>query len=78
MQTQQKFQIQKTKSFLAVIGPDQRWQNISKDFVIGILIVKGANAIYNIVDRLSKKHHHITTNKKIDVKKLADLFVHHV
>ena len=57
---------------------DQRWQDISIDFVIGILAVKSANAIYNIVDCSSKEHHHIATNKNIVVKKLAEFFVYHV
>ena len=57
---------------------DQKWQDISIDFVTGIPAVKAANAICNIVDCLSKDRHHITTNKKIDAKKLADLFVYHV
>ena len=58
--------------------PDQRWQDISIDFVTGIPAVKGANAICNIVDRLSKERHHIDTDKEFDAEKLADLFVHHV
>ena len=58
--------------------PDQRWQDISIDFVTGIPAVKGANAIWKIVNRLSKKRHHIATDKEIDAKRLADLFVHHV
>ena len=57
---------------------DQRWQNISIDFVTGIPAVKDANVICNIVDRLSKERHHIAIDKEIDAKKLADLFVHHV
>ena len=58
--------------------PDQRWQDISIDFVTGIPTVKGANAICNIVDRLSKERHHIATDKEIDAERLAELFVHHV
>ena len=57
---------------------DQRWQDISIDFVTDILAFKDANAICKIVDRLSKKRHHIATNKEIDVEKLADLFMYHV
>ena len=57
---------------------DQRWQDISIDFVTGIPAVKSANAICKIVDCLSKERHHIATNKEIDAKKLADFFVHHV
>ena len=58
--------------------PDQKWQNISTDFVTGIPAVKGKNAICNIVDYFFKECHHIATDKKIDAKKLADLFVHYV
>ena len=54
------------------------WQDISIDFVIGILAIKGVNAICNIVDHLSKKRYHIATDKEIDAEKLADLLVHHV
>ena len=64
--------------FWLLLVPDQKWQDISIDFVTSIPIVKGANAICNIVNRLSKKRHYITTGKKIDAKKLADLFVHYV
>ena len=58
--------------------PNQKWQDISINFVTGIPAVKGANTICNIVDPLSKKRHHIATDKEINVKRLADLFVHHV
>ena len=56
---------------------DKSWQDISIDFVTDIPVVKGANTICNIVNRLSKKRHHIATNKEIDAKQLIDLFVHH-
>ena len=58
--------------------PDQSWQDISIDFITDIPVVKGTNAICNIVDRLSKEHHHVATDKKIDTKRLADLFVHYI
>ena len=58
--------------------PDQRWQDISIDFVTDIPAVKGANAICNIIDRLSKERHHLATDKEIDAERLADVFVHHV
>ena len=57
---------------------DQRWQDINIDFVTDIPAVKGANAICKIIDCLSKNRHHIASNKKMDAKKLADLFVYHV
>ena len=58
--------------------PDQNWQNISIDFITGIPAVKGANAICNIINRLSKEYHHIATDQEIDAERPADLFVHHV
>ena len=58
--------------------PDQRWQNISIDFVTGVPAVKSANAICNIIDRLSKERHHIATDKEIDIKRLANLFIPYV
>ena len=58
--------------------PNQRWQDISIDFLTGIPAVKGANAICNIVDYLSKKRHHITVNKEIEAERLTNLFMHHV
>ena len=61
-----------------LLVPDQRWQDISIDFVTGITAVKGTNAICNIVDHLFKEHYHIATNKEIDAERLADLFVHYV
>ena len=64
--------------FRSLLVLDQRWQDISIDFVTGISTVKGANAICKIVDCLSKKRHHIATNKEIDAKRLADLFIHHI
>ena len=57
---------------------DQKWQDISIYFVIGIPTIKGANIICNILDHFSKKRHYIATSKKIDVESLADLFVYHV
>ena len=64
--------------FWLLLVLDQRWQDISIDFVTGISAVKGANAICNILDRLSKERHHIAIDKEIDAERLADLFVHHV
>lgn len=58
--------------------PDQRWQDISIDFVFGIPDVKRLDAICNVVCQLSKKRHHISTSKEIDIEGLADLFVHDV
>ena len=70
--------LKKQSIFWPLLVPDQRWQDISINFVTGISAIKSANAICNIVNRLSKEHYYITTNKKIDTKKRADFFVYHI
>ena len=72
------FRFKKQDVLQPLLVLDQRWQDISIDFVTGILTVKGANAICKIINRFFKKRHYIATDKEIDIKKLADLFVHYV
>lgn len=50
---------------------NQRWLDISIDFVFSILTIKKADKIYNIIDQL-------LLIKKIDVKRLGDFFVYYV
>ena len=57
--------------------PEQRWRDISVDFVTGATEVDGKDAICNVVDRLTKERHHIATTN-LDADGLAELFVHHV
>lgn len=73
-----RFRFKKQGVFWFLFILDQRWLDISFNFVSIIPSVKKANAICNIVDRLSKKRYHIATNNKTDAKRLVDLFVHHV
>ena len=58
--------------------PNQRWTDISIDFVSGIPEVDGQNAICNVVCRLTKERHHIATNTELDAGSLADLFIKHI
>ena len=58
--------------------PDQRWQDLSIDLVTGIPEVHGCDAIYCVVDRLSKERHYIGTTKKLHAEGLANLFLKHV
>ena len=39
--------------------PEQRWQDISIDFITGLPLSEGHNAILTVVDRLSKERHYI-------------------
>lgn len=57
---------------------DQKWQEISIDFVTNIPAVNCANTINIIIDCFFIKRYHIATDKEIDAKRLADLFVRYV
>ena len=57
---------------------EQRWSDISVDFVTGIPEVGGRDAICNVVDRLTKERHHIATTKELDAEGIAELFLNHV
>lgn len=72
------FKFKKPSLFWLLLIFDSKWQDTSINFVIVISAVKSANIIYNIVDCLFKRHYHIAINKKIDTKKLANLFVYHI
>ncbi len=39
--------------------PEQRWQDISLDFITGLSESDGSNAILTVIDRLSKERHYI-------------------
>ena len=71
------FRFKKYDIFWPLLVSDQKWQDIYTDFVIGITAIKDINDICNIVDRLFKKCHLIAVDKKIDTKRLANLFVYH-
>ena len=58
--------------------PNQRWTDISIDFVTGIPEVDGQNAICNVVCRLTKERHHIATITELNAEGVADLFVKHI
>lgn len=68
----------KQRVFWLLLIPNQRWLDISNNFVFGIFKIKGADAICNIIDQLSKEYYYIAINKEIDIRRLADLFVHHM
>ena len=39
--------------------PEQRWKDVSMDFITGLPDVNGRNAILTVIDRLSKERHYI-------------------
>jgi len=58
--------------------PEKPWEDISMDFVVGLPECEGFDAIWVVVDRLSKMRHFITCYTTIDAVELAKLFLREV
>jgi len=56
----------------------QPWQDISMDFVTGLQRSKDHNALWVVVDRLTKQRHLVPCSTTVDARDLADLFLQHV
>jgi len=58
--------------------PDRPWQDIYLDFVVGLPESDRFDAIWVVVDRLSKQHHFVPCTSTITAEGLARLFLDHV
>jgi transposase InsO family protein len=58
--------------------PERPWQDISMDFVTGLPWSNNCDAIWVVVDRLTKEQHLILCYMDIDAKELANLFIAHI
>jgi len=58
--------------------PDEPWEDISMDLVVGSPECEGFDAIWVVVDRLSKMRHFIPCHLTIDALSLAKLFLREV
>ena len=61
--------------------PEQRWQDISMDFIVGLPPSDGYNAICTIVDRLTKERHYapcIATDKGTSAEATVDILMRYV
>ena len=58
--------------------PDRPWSSISMDFVTGLPWSYGNDAIWVVVDRLTKMHHFVPCRTTTSAPDLANLFLHHV
>jgi hypothetical protein len=58
--------------------PEHPWQDISMDFVTGLPWSNGYDAIWVVVDRLTKERHLIPCCTDVDAKELANLFIAHI
>ena len=55
--------------------PQAPWQDISMDFVVGLPWSNSCDAIWVVVDRLTKQRHLVPCTSTVDAKDLADLFI---
>jgi hypothetical protein len=55
--------------------PEQPWQDLSMDFVVGLLECEGFNAKWVFVHRLTKMHHPVSCKDSVDRKRLGEMFI---
>jgi transposase InsO family protein len=55
--------------------PERPWRDISMDFVTGLPVSEGHDAIWVVIDRLTKMRHFVPCSTTVDGKELANLFV---
>ena len=56
--------------------PEWKWEHITMDFVVGLPLTKGKyDAIWVIVDRLTKSAHFIPINERYSLENLANLYI---
>ena len=58
--------------------PDAPWQDLSIDFIMGHPESKGYDAIWVVVDRLTKLSHMVPCKSMCSSEDLTDLFLHNV
>jgi hypothetical protein len=58
--------------------PEQKWDNISMDFITGFPKVQGRDCIYVVVDILNKYVHFFSIPSEYNASQVADLFFREV
>lgn len=58
--------------------PERPWQDISMDFVVGLPWSEGKDAVWNVVDRLTKQRHFVPCRTDADAKDMVELFIRHI
>lgn len=58
--------------------PNQIWNDIAMDFIVGLPRSKGYTVIYVVIDRLSKFGYFIPLQSDFDSKIVAEAFIHDV
>src|SRR5262245_31847425 len=58
--------------------PQQPWKDIAMDFVTGLPRCKGFNAIWVVVDRLTKMRHLVPCTKTTSAEDVATMFLQNI
>ena len=58
--------------------PNRPWDDISMDFIVGLLESSGHTKIWVVVDRFSKMAHFIPLSTDTPVKEIANIFLREV
>ncbi|CAM6090607.1 unnamed protein product [Calypogeia fissa] len=56
-----------------LLVPAAPWESISMDFIQGLLVAYGYDAILTIVDRFSKMAYFLPTRKMVSARKVANM-----
>ena len=77
---QVKIEHQRPSSLLkSLVIPEWKWERISMDFVVGLpRSQRGNDAIWVIVDRLTKSAHFLPIRRTHSLEKLAELYVNEI
>ena len=54
--------------------PNQKWEEISMDFIEGLPVSEGKDKIFVVVDRLTKYAHFMAIKKSYSAKEIAEIF----
>ena len=59
--------------------PEWKWEHITMDFIVGLPRTRaGSDAIWVIVDRLTKSGHFLPVRTKFSMDRLAELYINEI
>ncbi|WRX21064.1 Integrase zinc-binding domain - like 10 [Theobroma cacao] len=63
-------------TFQSLLVPESKWEHVTMDFVLGLpRTQRGKDAIWVIVDRLTKFAHFLAVHSTYSIEKLAQLYI---